>query len=430
MPGRAGIFVPAPSELARSSIRRPRFSLKCYHKCYWPPAEAGIIICSGWNNAGGSSRQYITCCNAKLRKGCLSMRRLGELSELVGARLIGDPDSVIQDAKITVRASRDDITLANSPEHLQTFLKTDSTAAVVSTELDLESSNTDKSFLVVDNPESAFAEIVQLFRPVIERKRNGISPQANVSDSAEIAEDVEIMSGAFVGDNVKIGCGSVIYPNVSILENTVIGADTHIFPNAVIYENTVIGDRCLIHGGVVIGAYGFGYRSGAVHKLSVQLGNVAIGNDVEIGSNTTIDRGTYDSTTIGDGTKIDDQVMIGHNCQIGEHNLLCSQVGIAGSCTTGNYVVMAGQVGVGDHLDIGDKVTLAAQSGVMHNLTSNQVYLGCPAVPVREQMKIHAVVAKLPEMRKQLRQLQRDVDRTSISSHANTNSPAKANEAA
>lgn len=358
------------------------------------------------------------------------MRRLGELSELIGARLIGDPDSVIQDAKITVRASRDDITLANSPEHLQTFLKTDSPAAVVSEKLDIDSTNSGKSFLVVEHPESAFAEIVQLFRPVIERKRNGISPRANVSDSAEIAEDVEIMPGAYVGDNVKIGCGSVIYPNVSILENTVIGANTRIFPNAVIYENTVIGDRCLIHGGVVLGAYGFGYNSGATHKLSVQLGNVVIGNDVEIGSNSTIDRGTYDSTTIGDGTKIDDQVMIGHNCQVGEHNLLCSQVGIAGSCTTGNYVVMAGQVGIGDHLDIGDKVTLAAKSGVMHDLKSNQVYLGCPAVPVREQMKIHAVVAKLPEMRKQLRQLQRDADQATASAQATTETTAKANEAA
>lgn len=358
------------------------------------------------------------------------MRRLGELSELIGARLIGDPDSVIQDARITVRAARDDITLAKSPEHLQNFLKTDCTAAVVSEKLDIESTKSDKSYLVVDDPESAFAQIVQLFRPVIERKRNGISPQANVSDSAEIAEDVEIMPGAYVGDNVKIGCGSVIYPNVSILENTVIGTNTRIFPNAVIYENTVIGDRCLIHGGAVIGAYGFGYKSGATHKLSVQLGNVVIGNDVEIGSNTTIDRGTYDSTTIGDGTKLDDLVMIGHNCQIGEHNLLCSQVGIAGSCTTGNYVVMAGQVGVGDHLDIGDKVTLAAKSGVMHNLAANQVYLGSPAVPVREQMKIHAVVAKLPEMRKQLRQLQREADQTSASSNGKAKTPAKANEAA
>lgn len=361
------------------------------------------------------------------------MRRLGELSELVGARLVGASDTVIQDAKITVRASQADITLASSEEHLKAFRESDAPAAVVSDKLVLEdeSAGEPKSYLVVEDPEAAFAEIVQLFRPIVERKRNGISPHANVSDSAEIAEDVDIMPSAFVGDNVKIGCGTIIYPNVSILENTVIGANTRIFPNAVIYENTVIGDRCIIHGGAVIGAYGFGYRSGATHKLSVQLGNVVLGNDVEIGSNTTIDRGTYDSTTIGDGTKLDDLVMVGHNCQIGKHNLLCSQVGIAGSTVTGDYVVMAGQVGVGDHLEIGDKVTLAAQSGVMHNLDSNQVYLGSPAVPVRDQMKIYAVVAKLPEMRKQLRKLQNNVELITTSDATTSDaSLKKANEAA
>ena len=361
------------------------------------------------------------------------MRRLGELSELVSARLVGNPDESISDAKTTARAGAEDITFANSMEHLQTFLQSSSMAAVIdeslageARKLGLESQddgqangnisntgntgNSGKSFLFVEKVEEAFATIVKQFRPSLQRTRNGISPRAIVSDSAEIAEDVEIMPGTYIGENVKIGCGSVIYPNVSILENCVVGANTQIFPNAVLYENTVIGDRCLIHGGVVVGAYGFGYRTGASHQLSEQLGNVVIGNDVEIGSNSTIDRGTYDSTTIGDGTKLDDSVMVAHNCQIGQHNLLCSQVGIAGSTTTGDYVVMAGQVGVGDHLEIGDKVTLSAQSGVMHNLKSNQVYLGSPAVPVREQMQIYAVLAKLPEMRKQLRRLQRQVD--------------------
>ena len=135
-----------------------------------------------------------------------------------------------------------------------------------------------------------------------------------------------------------------------------IGPDVTIFPNAVLYENTVVGPRCVIHAGAVLGAYGFGYYCvDGRHQLSAQLGNVVLGADVEIGAGTTIDRGTYGPTIIGEGTKIDNQVMVAHNCRIGRHNMLCSQVGIAGSTTTGDYVVMAGQVGVRDHVHIGDR---------------------------------------------------------------------------
>ena len=227
---------------------------------------------------------------------------------------------------------------------------------------------------------------------------------------------VTIHPGAFIGEDVQIGSGCVIFPNATVLAGTKLGANTVIFPNVVLYEHSIVGERCLIHAGAVIGAYGFGYKSSTKHELSAQLGNVVIGDDVEIGSNATIDRGTWDSTLIGDGTKLDNLVMIGHNCKIGKHNLFCSQVGIAGSTETGDYVVMAGQVGIGDHLEIGDKVTIAAQSGVMNNLASNKVYLGSPAIPARDQMQIHATVAKLPEMRKQLRSLQKAVDQLIASS--------------
>jgi UDP-3-O-[3-hydroxymyristoyl] glucosamine N-acyltransferase len=199
-------------------------------------------------------------------------------------------------------------------------------------------------------------------------------------------------------------------PNVVIMEHCRIGDDVTLFPNVTLYENTIVGDRCLLHAGVVLGAYGFGYKTqGGRHHLSAQLGNVEIGDDVEIGANTTVDRGTFDATRVGTGTKIDDQVMIGHNCQIGEHNLLCSQVGIAGSCRTGNYVVMAGQVGIGDHIEIGDQVILGAKAGVMHSIDSQQHYLGIPATPIREQMQILASIQKLPEMRKQMARIQRQL---------------------
>lgn len=340
------------------------------------------------------------------------MNRLGELVDLLNAQLVGDTELQIHDAKTTLRATETNITFVCSEEHLDLFLRSDCLAALIPPSLETRASESDlgKSFLIVENPESAFTKIVEHFRPAITRNSIGISPAAIVSPTAIIAKDVDIYPGAYIGEHVQIDSGTIVHPNTTILDNCRIGADNTLFPNVVLYENTVIGDRCLIHGGVVIGAYGFGYKSNETHVLSAQLGNVVIGDDVEIGSNSTIDRGTFDSTTIGSGTKLDDLVMIGHNCQIGQHNLFCSQVGIAGSTVTGDYVVMAGQVGIGDHLQIGQKVTIAAKSGVMHNLQPGQVYLGAPARPAREQMQIHATIAKLPEMRKQLKQLQRMVD--------------------
>ncbi|MCL4194437.1 MAG: UDP-3-O-(3-hydroxymyristoyl)glucosamine N-acyltransferase, partial [Thermoguttaceae bacterium] len=209
----------------------------------------------------------------------------------------------------------------------------------------------------------------------------------------------------------EIGDRATIYPGVHILAGCKIGDDVTIFPNVVLYENTVIGARSVIHAGAVLGAYGFGYSSDQTgHRLSAQLGNVVVESDVEIGAGSTIDRGTYGPTTIGAGTKIDNQVMVAHNCTIGKHNMLCAQVGIAGSTTTGDYVVMAGQVGVRDHVRIGDRAILGAMAGVINDVPADARMVGIPATPEREQMIKQAALAKLPEMRRQLKQLQAEVN--------------------
>src|SRR5262249_44063623 len=157
--------------------------------------------------------------------------------------------------------------------------------------------------------------------------------------SARLAEDVDVHPGATIGDDVQIGQGSTVHSGVRVMAGCQIGRGVTLFPNVVLYENTVIGDQVIIHAGAVLGAYGFGYRFEAGrHHLAAQLGREVIESHVEIGACTTIDRGTYGTTRIGQGSKLDNQVMIGHNCQIGRHNLLCSHVGIAGSTTTGDYV--------------------------------------------------------------------------------------------
>ncbi|HSQ55637.1 MAG TPA: UDP-3-O-(3-hydroxymyristoyl)glucosamine N-acyltransferase, partial [Gemmata sp.] len=168
----------------------------------------------------------------------------------------------------------------------------------------------------------------------------------------------------------------------------------------------IIGNRVVIHANAVIGGDGFGYRTqNGSHSKVPQLGWVEIEDDVEVGAGTTIDRGTFGPTRIGMGTKIDNLVMIAHNCQIGRHNLLCSQVGIAGSCTTGEYVVMAGQVGIADHVNVGDRVLILAKSGVPSDIPSDSHMLGYPALPHKEQARVLKTLEKLPEIRKDIKRI-------------------------
>jgi UDP-3-O-[3-hydroxymyristoyl] glucosamine N-acyltransferase len=335
---------------------------------------------------------------------------LRELAELVGGRLTGDGDLPIRGAAILRDALPGDITLADKPQWGELLAASRATAVVVPAQFEPAGI----SYITVDDVHAvhaAFARIVACFRPRRERQPVGVSPAAHVSPTARLGRGVDVYPGAFIGDDVEIGDGSLIHTGAVVLEGCRLGRDARIFPNVVLYEHTILGDRVIVHSGAILGAYGFGYEKvDGRHKLCAQLGNVEIGDDVEIGAGATIDRGTYGPTVIGEGTKLDDQVMVGHNCRIGRHNLLCSQVGIAGSCTTGDYVVMAGQVGVGDHINVGDDVTIGAQAGVMDDIPADRTMLGSPAMPLREQMVIFASLSKLPELRKQVRELQRLVD--------------------
>ena len=343
------------------------------------------------------------------------MMRLHQLAQLVGGNLTSAEDPVINGAASIARATRLQITFACSVKHHEQFLASDAAAAIIPREIE----SSDKPCIRVENVEVAFAKIASHFKPPIERPNNGISPQAIVSPIATIAADACIHPGAVIMDGVQIGSGSVIFPNVTVMENVCIGENVTIYPNVTLYENTIIGDRSIVHAGAVLGAFGFGYKSdNGQHLLSAQLGNVVLGEDVEIGANSTIDRGTYDSTTIGKGSKLDNLVMIGHNCSIGENNLLCSQVGIAGSSQTGNDVIMAGQVGVADHLTIGDNALVGAQAGLMHDVEPKQVVFGTPAKPKREEMMQLASRAKLPEMRKQIKQLLKEVAKLTAEAEA------------
>lgn len=328
--------------------------------------------------------------------------QLHQIAALVGGQVIGDPETVIEGACPPWEAGPAEITMLDDAKRMESIADCEA-AAIVASEV-LEDG---RAQVIVADPHAAFETIVGLFRPPLSRDviGHGIDPTARIDPSAIVHPSATVGAGAVIGAEVMLMPGVVVMPQCRIGKHCIIHA------NVTLYEYTRIDDCVVIHAGSVIGANGFGYRlQSGRHLPTAQLGYVHIESDVEIGAGVTIDRGTYGATRIGEGTKIDNQVMIGHNCQIGRHNLLCSQVGIAGSCRTGDYVILAGQVGLKDHITLGDHTIVGAQAGVMDDCPGNEVYLGSPATTQREQMQIMAVERRLPEMRRELKQLRRQLD--------------------
>jgi UDP-3-O-[3-hydroxymyristoyl] glucosamine N-acyltransferase len=338
---------------------------------------------------------------------------LGELAALVGGEVVGDAATPIHSAAVLGDVAAGQITLVDQPERFKQLAATEAAAVVVapgawSTKQGALPAHC--SLLLADNVHAAFAAIISHFRPPRIQAAIGVSRHAIVSPTARLGQDVNVHPGATIGDDCRIGDGTTILPGAQVLPGSTIGSGATIGPAAVLYENTIVGDRSIIHGGAVIGAHGFGYYQDAGRHLpSPQLGYVRIGHDVEIGAGTTIDRGTYGATSIGDGTKVDNLVQIAHNCRIGRHNLICAQVGIAGSTTTGDYVVMGGQAGIRDHVHIGSRAMLSAMAGITNDVPDGVVMLGIPATPEREQKLKLAALAKLPEMRKEFKAMRRAI---------------------
>jgi len=264
----------------------------------------------------------------------------------------------------------------------------------------------------VPNAHAAFTKVVEHFRPARPKSAPSISSQAVIAPSAKLGKNVTVHPLAVIGEDVIIGDGCTIHSGVAIMAGCDLDEDVTVFPNAVLYENTIVGPRCIIHANAVIGAHGFGYESSEKgHVLSAQLGNVILGADVDVGACSAVDAGTYDATLIGEGTKIDNFTQVAHNCDIGKHNILCSQVGIAGSTTTGDFVVMGGRVGVRDHVHIGAGASIGAGSGVPNSIPAGEVYLGYPARPLADAKRIIVSEGALPQMRKQLKELIKKVEK-------------------
>jgi UDP-3-O-[3-hydroxymyristoyl] glucosamine N-acyltransferase len=334
---------------------------------------------------------------------------LEQLAALVRGRLVGDGKVSIRAARPVAEAGPGDITFIENDRYARLLRTSPAAAAIVGPHFkrtDHGEHEPTLPMIEVEDPMLAFLAVRSHLNGAAKPRWSGIHPQACVAPTARIGENVAIYPFAYVGEDAEIGTGTTLHPGVVVGDRCTLGRDVVLHPNVVLYQDVVLGDRVEIHAGTVIGGDGFGYRLVDGRHVKVpQTGRVEIGDDVEIGSNCTVDRATFEATRIGDGSKIDNLVMIGHNNQIGRHNLLCGQVGIAGSCKTGDYVIMAGQAGIKDNIEIGDRVIVGAQAGVHRTIPSGQSVLGSPAIPVREQRRIFQMIARLPEMHRQLREL-------------------------
>ena len=327
-----------------------------------------------------------------------------QLAERVRGEVLGDADLPIFHARTLADAQPGDITFVADAKHLAEWHTSRASAAVVPASVPVNG----RPIIRVSDPLMAFAQIVKDFRHRPDDAHASIDPTAHVHPTAKLASGVTVGPFAVVGEGTEIGANSVVHAGAVVGRFCKLGADVTLFPHVVLYDDCTLGDRVRIHANAVIGADGFGYRmENGRHVKVPQLGSVEIEDDVEIGAGTTIDRGTFGPTRIGAGTKIDNQVQIGHNCQIGKHNIFVSQVGIAGSVTTGEYVVMGGQVGIADHVTVGDRAQLGAGTGSFRDVPADSRLLGVPATPQPEQVRIWVSLARLPEALRDIQRLKK-----------------------
>ena len=337
--------------------------------------------------------------------------RIAEVVELVEGTLVaGQQDRVLSGVRTLNEAEKDDLSFFSNPKYRSQFDATRAGAVLVTP--DIQSGPPEVALIQVDNPSHALAALLGKVEELNRSFTPGVRKGAHVAECAEVSSEAAVHAGAVIEDGATIGRGSEIRPGAVISRDVVIGEDCIIHQNVSVREGCILGDRVILQPGAVIGSDGFGYEfvNGRHHKVP-QLGIVVLESDVEVGANACVDRARFGRTVVGEGTKIDNLVQVGHNVEIGKNCIIVALSGVAGSSKLGENVTLAAQVGVNGHIEIADGVQLGGKSGAMQSIDEPGVYMGTPAKPFKEEVRQWRDLAKLREMRRTLKVLRDEVDR-------------------
>ena len=319
-----------------------------------------------------------------------------EINQVLKGEIVGNTNNLITAPEQLEEAKNTEISFIGNKKYEKFWSDSKACVAVVNQDISIEPGE-NRAFIKVSNADLAMSQVLELFAPPAPVFAVNIHPTAVVDVSATIGNYTKIGAGVYIGPNVKIGENVLIYPNVTILDESTIGNHTTIWSGTVIRERCHIGSQCIIHPNATIGADGFGFRPDPERGLVKipQIGNVIIGNGVEIGANSCVDRGKFSSTIVGDGCKIDNLVQIGHNSKLGKFCIMAGNSGLAGSVTLGNGVIIGGSASIKDHTVIGDGAIVGAGSGVTGDIPAGKVMLGYPAVEARDALKQWAILKRL-----------------------------------
>lgn len=330
-----------------------------------------------------------------------------DIARLVDGQLAGNPDEIVTGVAGIKEARAGDISFVAHPRYLPAVKTTRASVILVAPDTQAKTSAT---LIRVANPSVAFVKVVEHTASPPVALPPGIHTSASVAGSAKLGKNVRVEAFVVIEENAVIGDRAIIGAGSYVGHECRLGDDCRLYPRVTLRERSVLADRVVLHSGVIVGADGFGYNTiEGRHEKIPQVGAVEIGADVEIGANTTIDRGRFGNTRIGRGTKIDNLVQIGHNCLIGEDCIICGQVGMAGTTVLGNRVTLAGQVGIAGHLTIGDGAVVMAQSGIAQDVPAGAMVFGSPAVDHKQYKRAHVAVQKLPELMKRVRELEQQL---------------------
>ncbi len=333
-----------------------------------------------------------------------------QIAAVIGGSVEGNPEVRISRLSKIEEGEPGTLSFLANPKYTPYIYTTKASIVIINKDFTPDQP-VNSTLIRVDDAYTAFARLLELYNQ-IKNEKKGVSSLAFIAKTAIIGKDVYIGEFAYVGDNVVVGDNTKVFPQVFLGDNVKIGSNTTIFAGAVIYSDNIIGNECTIHGGVVIGADGFGFapQQDKNYKKVAQIGNVVIEDNVEIGSNTTIDRATLGSTIIRRGVKLDNLIQIAHNVEIGENTVIAAQTGISGSTKIGKNCMIAGQVGFVGHLTIGDDVKIGAQSGVSGNLKDGSIVMGSPAIDISTHRRALVHFKNLPEIVKRLDELERKLN--------------------